>query len=114
MASDSLLCDRWIRNTITKVMMVVLVLITSCQVSDQWANGPAASQPSPIATAATNPWDPDTHRVTPWARLSSRASSAPRRGGAFSMPADRARTMPGGSPLDRERTLHPPLPGQDP
>ena len=33
-ASESLFCDRWMRNTIRNVTMVVPVLITSCQVSE--------------------------------------------------------------------------------
>ena len=34
-ASESLFCARWIRNTIRNVTTVVPVLITSCQVSEK-------------------------------------------------------------------------------
>lgn len=33
-ASDSLFCERWIRNTIRNVTTVVPVLMTSCHVSE--------------------------------------------------------------------------------
>ena len=34
----------WIRNTIRKVMMVVPVLMMSCQVSEKWNTGPVTAQ----------------------------------------------------------------------
>jgi len=42
----------WIRKTIRKVMMVVPVLITSCQVSEKPKTGPETSQTTMIATAS--------------------------------------------------------------
>src|SRR5690242_14245618 len=60
MSSSSLICSAalsrfwlfWIRNTIRKVMIVVPVLITNCQVSPKWKNGPLAAQTATINTAA--------------------------------------------------------------
>ena len=42
----------WIRNTIRKVTIVVPVLITSCQVSQNLNTGPVAAQPSTMARQA--------------------------------------------------------------
>ena len=39
------------RNTIRKVTMVVPVLMTSCQVSEKWNNGPVKPQTTMIPTA---------------------------------------------------------------
>src|SRR3954451_13060588 len=44
MAWESLFWARWMRNTIRKVMMVVAVLMTSCQVSKLSHNGRLAAQ----------------------------------------------------------------------
>src|SRR5687768_9714823 len=44
MAMVSLFCDCWMMNTIKKVMMVVPVLITSCQVSEKLKIGPVIAQ----------------------------------------------------------------------
>ncbi len=51
-AAVSAFCVCWIRNTIRKVMMVVPVLITSCQVSLKPNTGPLMPQITTIATAA--------------------------------------------------------------
>jgi len=40
MARLSLFWDFWMRKTIKKVIMVVPVLITSCQFSEWWNTGP--------------------------------------------------------------------------
>src|ERR1700712_5458252 len=51
MASESLFCDFWIRNTIRKVTMVVPVLITNCQVSEYLKTGPVTAQMITVAAA---------------------------------------------------------------
>ena|SRR5438309_4838637 len=71
MASESLFCVRWIRNTIRKVMMVVMVLATSCQVSDQWNIGPAMSQTMTNAIARMNAVVEPVQRVDQLANRSS-------------------------------------------
>ena len=43
MAAPSRFCVFWIRNTIRKVTMVVLVLMISCHVSEKPKNGPLAA-----------------------------------------------------------------------
>jgi hypothetical protein len=42
------------RNTIRKVIIVVPVLITSCQVSENWKSGPVNAQARITATAKIN------------------------------------------------------------
>ena len=37
-------CEFWIRNTIRKITMVVLVLMTSSHVSEKWKYGPLTAQ----------------------------------------------------------------------
>ena len=54
MASESRFCVFWIRNTIRNVMIVVPVLMTSCQVSLKPKNGPLTAQITMIARAAQN------------------------------------------------------------
>src|SRR4029450_13437199 len=44
----------WIRNTIRKVTIVVLVLMTSCQVSLNPNNGPVTAQPTMTIAARRN------------------------------------------------------------
>src|SRR5690349_19856032 len=51
MALESRFWVFWIRKTIRKVMIVVPVLITSCQTSEKWKNGPLMAQTTMIATA---------------------------------------------------------------
>src|SRR5438552_4973321 len=54
MASDSLFCERWSRKTIKKVMIVVAVLITSCQVLLNSNIGPVINQTMIDARASPN------------------------------------------------------------
>src|SRR4051812_21083787 len=54
-ASDSLFCERWIRNTIRKVTTVVAVLMTSCQVFENPNSGPLTSQAMIRRTARLKP-----------------------------------------------------------
>src|SRR5438034_11044434 len=62
------------RNTIRKVMTVVTVFATSCQVSDQWKTGPVISQRRIDADARMNATvDPD-HLV---AQLANRSNMCP-------------------------------------
>ncbi len=49
----SLFRARWMRNTIRNVMMVVPVLMTSCQVSEYLNRGPVAAYSSIIPTEVT-------------------------------------------------------------
>ena len=44
MAAVSRFCEVWIRNTISRVATLLLVLITNCQVSLKWNNGPVSAQ----------------------------------------------------------------------
>src|SRR3982750_2453682 len=53
----------WIRNTIRKVMMVVEVLITNCQVSEKPNSGPLAAQ----AATRTTQTRKVTGRPVQWA-----------------------------------------------
>src|SRR3954452_22268822 len=53
-AAESRFCEFWIRNTIRKVMMVVPVLITSCQVSENPKKGPEIAQTTTVPRARTN------------------------------------------------------------
>src|SRR4051794_24737176 len=59
MASESLFRVRWIRNTIRNVTIVVLVLITSCHVSENANTGPSSAHitttPSAIPNAVVVP-----------------------------------------------------------
>jgi hypothetical protein len=52
MASESRFCVLWIKNTIKNVIMVVPVLITSCQVSLNPNSGPVTAHNTIISTAA--------------------------------------------------------------
>src|SRR3989442_6057369 len=62
MSSSSLICSAsesrfwvfWIRNTIRNVTIVVLVLMTSCQVSLKWKIGPVTAHTAMTAPASTN------------------------------------------------------------
>ena len=51
MAIVSRICVFWITNTMRKVMIVVAVLMTSCQVSLKPNNGPVSPQRTIAATA---------------------------------------------------------------
>src|SRR6188508_1870190 len=53
-ARESLFCARWIRKTMMNVMMVVPVLMTSCQVSDQRKIGPLINQTMMVPAARQN------------------------------------------------------------
>jgi len=53
-ASESRFCVLWMRNTLRKVMIVVPVLTTSCQVSLKPKSGPVIAHATRIATAAAN------------------------------------------------------------
>jgi hypothetical protein len=53
-AWESLFCDRWIRNTIRNVTIVVPVLMTSCHVSENPKIGPLISQTRMVRTARPN------------------------------------------------------------
>ena len=64
MASESLFCARWIRNTIRNVTIVVPVLITSCQVSEKWKIGPVTSQTTITARRAANAHELPVQAVT--------------------------------------------------
>src|SRR5947207_15855148 len=60
MACESLFWARWMRNTIRNVMIVVTVLITSCQVSKLSNSGRLNAQATSNSTATTSAWvDPD-------------------------------------------------------
>ncbi len=50
MAAPSRFWVFWIRNTIRKVMMVVPVLITNCQVSENLKTGPVAAHTTTQST----------------------------------------------------------------
>src|SRR4051812_29462176 len=63
-ASDSLFCERWIRNTIRNVTMVVPVLMTSCQVSEYLNIGPVRSHAKIIAAAIPKAQELPDHAVT--------------------------------------------------
>ena len=63
-AFASRFCVFWIRKTIRKVTIVVPVLMTSCQVSDQWKNGPVMAQIATTDTPRTNaPGEPQASAV---------------------------------------------------
>ena len=53
-ASESLFCERWMRNTIRNVTIVVPVLMTSCQVSDR-KSGPVTSQMTMMTRRSRRP-----------------------------------------------------------
>jgi hypothetical protein len=53
-AFESRFWDAWITNTIRNVMIVVPVLMMSCQVSEKLMIGPVTAQPRMSATAATS------------------------------------------------------------
>src|SRR5689334_16405139 len=71
MASESLFWERWIRNTIRKVTMVVPVLITSCHVSEKWKIGPVTIQTRITSTASPNAHELPDQSVTAREALSS-------------------------------------------
>src|SRR5690242_15129216 len=71
MASESLFWERWIRNTIRNVTMVVPVLITSCHVSEKWKIGPVTSQTTITITASANAHELPDQSVTAREALSS-------------------------------------------
>jgi hypothetical protein len=55
-------------NTIRKVMMVVAVLITSCQVSEKPKSGPVAPQTTTPASASMKAPGLPASSDTPWAK----------------------------------------------
>src|SRR6218665_2466823 len=63
-ASESLFCAFWIRNTIKKVTIVVPVLITSCQFSENLKKGYVTAQRSIRAQAVKNAGVPPVIWVT--------------------------------------------------
>src|SRR5437016_188509 len=77
MACASLFWARWMRNTIRKVTMVVLVLMTSCQVSEKAKKGPLTSQMMIESTASPNAAELPDQSV---ARRESRARKGSRGG----------------------------------
>src|SRR5688572_14560044 len=80
-AALSRFCEFWIRNTIRKVTMVVPVLITNCQVSDQWNSGPVTPQTSTTLSASRKvagwPAQPAIHEAIRVKILSMRAERPP-------------------------------------
>jgi hypothetical protein len=62
--------ERWIKNTIKNVTMVVLVLMTSCQVSEYPKMGPHAIQIRITATAIPNAQELPVQRVALREKLS--------------------------------------------
>src|SRR4051812_35434940 len=77
-ASESLFWERWIRNTIRNVTIVVPVFITSCHVSENAKMGPVTSQPAIKSTASPNAQELPVHSTTtPDARSSDRPSADP-------------------------------------
>ena len=53
MAFASRFCEAWITNTIRKVTMVVVVLMTSCHVSEKPKSGPVTAHRTSSEAAAT-------------------------------------------------------------
>ena len=53
-AAESRFCEFWFRNTIRNVTMVVPVLITSCQVSENPKKGPEIAQTTTVPRARAN------------------------------------------------------------
>src|SRR5581483_11357216 len=72
MARESLFCIRWIRNNMRKVIMVVLVLITSCHVSEKLKKGPVISHTTTISKAIRNDLFVPLNTVAVWASLSKK------------------------------------------
>ena len=54
MATESRFCVFWMRKTMMKVTIVVVVLITNCHVSLNLNTGPVMAHPRMRATAAMN------------------------------------------------------------
>ena len=52
MAAESRFWEFWMRKTIRNVTIVVPVLITSCQVSENWKNGPVIAHTTTVPSAS--------------------------------------------------------------
>src|SRR5688572_17699108 len=63
-ASEALFCERWIRNTIRNVPIVVPVLMISCHVVEYWKYGPEMAQASTAATARPKAAELPAKRLT--------------------------------------------------
>src|SRR5262249_4188979 len=79
----------WMRKTMRKVMMVVPVLMTSCQVSLKWKIGPVIAQTRTIPRARQNAAGRPETRAAHRAKPSNARSTEPAfAGGAFSFPME--------------------------
>lgn len=71
-ASASRFCVFWMRNTIRNVMMVVPVLMTSCQVSLKSKRGPLRPQTTTTHRASMKARGPPMTRAAVWANRENR------------------------------------------
>src|SRR6185369_838175 len=71
MACESLFCDRWMRNTIRNVTIVVPVFMTSCHVSENPKTGPVTPHTTIVPNAMTKAQELPDQVVTASEKVSS-------------------------------------------